>query len=37
MKLTVTKFVHACLLVETPDRAALFDPGTLSTPNIDID
>jgi L-ascorbate metabolism protein UlaG (beta-lactamase superfamily) len=37
MKLTVTKFVHACLLVETTDRAALFDPGTLSTPNIDID
>ena len=37
MKLTVTKFVHACLLVETPDRVALFDPGTLSTPNIDID
>ena len=37
MKLTVTKFVHACLLVETPDRAALFDPGSMSTPNIDID
>jgi L-ascorbate metabolism protein UlaG (beta-lactamase superfamily) len=37
MKLKVTKFVHACLLVETSDRVALFDPGTLSTPNIDID
>jgi len=37
MKLTVTKFVHSCLLVETPDRVALFDPGSLSTPNIDID
>lgn len=37
MKLKVTKFVHACLLVETPGRVALFDPGTLSTPNINID
>lgn len=26
----ITKFVHACLLVETPDRTALFDPGTMS-------
>lgn len=33
----VTKFVHACLLVETPGRVALFDPGSMSTPNIDID
>lgn len=32
----ITKFVHACLLVETPDRVALFDPGTMSTSNIDI-
>lgn len=32
----ITKFVHACLLVETPDRVALFDPGIMSTPNIDI-
>lgn len=32
----ITKFVHACLLVETSDRVALFDPGTMSTPNIDI-
>jgi L-ascorbate metabolism protein UlaG (beta-lactamase superfamily) len=32
----ITKFVHACLLVETPDRVALFDPGTMSTPSIDI-
>lgn len=26
----VTKFVHSCLLVETPGRVALFDPGNLS-------
>jgi L-ascorbate metabolism protein UlaG (beta-lactamase superfamily) len=30
VKLKVTKFVHSCLLVETPDRTALFDPGTFS-------
>lgn len=33
----ITKFVHSCLLVETPDRVALFDPGVMSTPTIDID
>lgn len=27
----VTKFVHSCLLVETPDSTALFDPGAMST------
>lgn len=32
----ITKFVHSCLLVETPERIALFDPGVMSTPNIDI-
>lgn len=26
----VTKFVHSCLLVETPDRTAIFDPGSMS-------
>lgn len=26
----ITKFVHSCLLVETPDQIALFDPGTMS-------
>lgn len=26
----VTKFVHACLLVEAPERIALFDPGIFS-------
>lgn len=26
----VTKFVHSCLLVETPERVALFDPGVMS-------
>lgn len=30
MKLKVTKFVHSCLLVETADRTALFDPGVMS-------
>lgn len=33
----ITKYVHACLLVETPERVALFDPGTMSSPAIDID
>lgn len=26
----ITKFVHSCLLVETPDRVAVFDPGVMS-------
>lgn len=26
----VTKYVHSCLLVETPDRVAIFDPGVMS-------
>jgi len=26
----ITKFVHSCLLAETPDRVALFDPGEFS-------
>lgn len=33
----VTKFVHACLLVETPERVALFDPGVMSADSLDID
>jgi len=33
----ITKYVHSCLLVETPDRVALFDPGVMSTPAIDPD
>lgn len=33
----VTKFVHSCLLVETPERVALFDPGTLSEEALDVD
>lgn len=33
----ITKFVHSCLLVETPGTVALFDPGVMSTPSIDID
>lgn len=31
----ITKLVHSCLLVETPDRVALFDPGTMSTVEVD--
>ena len=26
----ITKFVHSCLLVETPERVAIFDPGSMS-------
>ena len=26
----ITKYIHACLLVETEDRVALFDPGSMS-------
>jgi len=33
----ITKFVHACLLVEMPDRVALFDPGVMSTGALNID
>ncbi len=33
----VTKFVHSCLLVETPDRVAIFDPGAMSQADFDID
>lgn len=30
MHLKITKFVHSCLVVETADRVALFDPGVMS-------
>ncbi len=33
----VTKYVHSCLLVETPERIALFDPGVMSTASLAID
>jgi L-ascorbate metabolism protein UlaG (beta-lactamase superfamily) len=33
----ITKFVHACLLVETPDRVALFDPGNFSAEAVPVD
>lgn len=29
--MNITKYAHACLLVETPERVALFDPGEYST------
>jgi L-ascorbate metabolism protein UlaG (beta-lactamase superfamily) len=37
MYLKITKFVHACLLVETPDRTVIFDPGSLSETALDPD
>lgn len=33
----ITKFVHACLLVETPERVTLFDPGVYSISSFDFD
>ncbi len=32
----ITKYIHSCLLVETDGRVALFDPGVMSTPFLDI-
>ena len=32
----ITKFVHSCLLVEMPDRTALFDPGMMSEASLDV-
>ncbi|HET8991770.1 MAG TPA: MBL fold metallo-hydrolase [Candidatus Saccharimonadales bacterium] len=32
----ITKYVHSCLLVETDDRVAIFDPGAMSYPVFDI-
>lgn len=31
----ITKLGHSCLLVEMPDRTALFDPGVFSEVNVD--
>jgi len=31
----ITKLVHACLLVETPEATAIFDPGSYSTVDVD--
>ncbi|HEY5442845.1 MAG TPA: MBL fold metallo-hydrolase [Candidatus Saccharimonadales bacterium] len=33
----ITKYVHSCLVVETPDRVAIFDPGTMSEAALDVD
>jgi L-ascorbate metabolism protein UlaG (beta-lactamase superfamily) len=33
----ITKFVHACVLVETDGRVALFDPGMMSEAALDVD
>lgn len=35
MKLKITKYVQSCLLVETDDRVALFDPGVMSTSSLE--
>lgn len=32
----ITKYVHSCLLVETPERIAIFDPGTMSEQALDV-
>ena len=37
MQLKITKFIHSCLLVETPDRVALFDPGGMSEAALPVD
>jgi L-ascorbate metabolism protein UlaG (beta-lactamase superfamily) len=37
MPMKITKYVHACLLVETADRAALFDPGVMSAQALPVD
>jgi len=34
--LIITKYNHACLLVETEDRAAIFDPGSMSEGILDV-
>ncbi len=34
--MNITKFVHSCLLVETPERVALFDPGEMSEKALDV-
>lgn len=37
VKLKITKFVHSCLLVETADRVAVFDPGAMSADAFNFD
>lgn len=34
--MNITKFVHSCILVETPERVALFDPGMMSEAALDV-
>jgi len=34
--MNITKFVHSCILVETPDHVALFDPGVMSQEALDV-
>jgi L-ascorbate metabolism protein UlaG (beta-lactamase superfamily) len=37
MTFKITKFEHSCLLVESDEGVALFDPGSMSQPYVDID
>ena len=32
----ITKFIHSCLLVETPERVAVIDPGSMSYEAFDL-
>jgi L-ascorbate metabolism protein UlaG (beta-lactamase superfamily) len=32
----ITKYVHSCLLVESKDKVAIFDPGSFSYPEFDV-
>jgi L-ascorbate metabolism protein UlaG (beta-lactamase superfamily) len=33
----ITKYVHSCLLVESNDKTAIFDPGSMSYDSFDLD
>lgn len=33
----ITKYIHSCLVVETPDRVAVFDPGMFSAEALPVD
>lgn len=35
VRMKITKLVHSCLLVEMPNRTALFDPGVMSVVDVD--
>jgi L-ascorbate metabolism protein UlaG (beta-lactamase superfamily) len=33
----ITKYVHSCLVIETPDRTVIFDPGVMSEQALELD